>query len=484
MGAAVSRGGVRARGAARGDLARRLPLVLLGLFAAAAVVGWASFSTFPQYDTLYAFLWAREIWDGGVPGFDAYRAPTQHPLLFPVALVLAPLGDAGLRAFVLLDVLSFVALVAAVWRLGRVAAGLLGAALAAALIASRLNLPLLAAIGFLDIPYCALIAWACVLEVERPRRGAPVLVLLTLAGLLRPEAWLLAGLYALWMGWRWVPAAFVAPMIWCLVDLAVTGDPLFSLLHTDGLALELQRERPIETLPWLSVKLLAEILKWPVLALAVAGLGLALWRRRSDLVVVAALIPVTLASYFVIATGGLPTVYRYLLVAAIGLAVFAAYALGGWTTASGALRTRWAVASAVLLVGGAAYTLLNTSPTTVVAKLEQRERTRDQLRDLLSRRAFKRVAACGPITVPNHKLVPEIRWLLDLPERRVRARSDRTLDVQRSGAAIIIERRIERRPALDVGEVPRDGGRALQQPPPGFELLGGNRSFALYGACP
>ena len=467
------------------------PAFLL-LFAAAAIVGWASYSTFPQYDSLYAFVWAREIWDGTVPGFDAYRAPTQHPLLFPFALALAPFGDDGLRVFVLLDVLSFVALVAAVWRLGRAAAGMLGAVLAAALIASRLNLPLLASIGFLDIPYCALIAWACVLEVERPRRGGPVFSLLALAGMLRPEAWLLAGLYALWMGWRadwpsrvrYLALAAIAPVVWSLVDLVVTGDPLFSLLHTDGLALELQRERPLETLPWLSVRLLAEILKWPVLVLGVAGLALAAWRRRLDLAAVAALIPVTLATYFVIATGGLPTVYRYLLVAAIALAVFAAYALAGWTTVEGRGRTWWAAASVVLLVGGAAFTVLNTSPEKVRAELRTRERIRADLRDLVSSEQFKRAAACGPITVPNHKLVPEIRWMLDLPEGRVRARSDRTLGVQSAGAAIVIERRIERRPALDIGEVPRDGGRAIQQPPPGFDLLGGNRSFAVYGACP
>jgi hypothetical protein len=473
---------------------RFLNWAALGLFTLAAVVGWASFSTYPQYDSLYAFVWAREIWDGGLPGFDAYRAPTEHPLLLPVGLALAPFGDAGLRAFVLVDVLSFVALVAAVWRLGRAAAGVLGAVLAAALIASRLNFSLLAAIGFLDIPYCALIAWACVLAVEHgPRRATRVFALLALAGLLRPEAWLLAGLFAVWCGWRaswaerirFAALAAIAPVLWSLVDLVVTGDPLFSLLHTDGLALELQRERPLSSLPWLSVRLLAEVLKWPVLVLGVTGIGVAVWRGRRDLAVVAALIPVTLFTYFVIASGGLPTVYRYLLVAAIALAVFAAYALAGWTGLErGRLRTGWALLSVLLLLGGAAFTVLNTSPKKVVRELEQRERIRADLRDLLAREQFKRVAACGPITVPNHKLVPEIRWLLDLPDGRVRARSDRTLGVQRSGAAIVIERRIERRPALDIGEVPRDGGRAIQQPPPGFELLGGNRSFAIYGACP
>ena len=86
-----------------------------------------------------------------------------------------------------------VALVAAVWRLGRAAAGLLGGVLAAALIASRLNLPLLASIGFLDIPYCALIAWAWCSRSSARGAAGRCWCCSALAGLLRPEAWLLAG---------------------------------------------------------------------------------------------------------------------------------------------------------------------------------------------------------------------------------------------------------------------------------------------------
>ena len=41
----------------------------------------------------------------------------------------------------------------------------------------------------------ALVVWAATLEATRPRRGVPVLVLLALAGMLRPEAWFLAAMY-------------------------------------------------------------------------------------------------------------------------------------------------------------------------------------------------------------------------------------------------------------------------------------------------
>ena len=40
---------------------------------------------------------------------------------------------------------------------------------------------------------------AVLVEVRRPRAGAPVLALLALAGLLRPEAWVFSGLYWLYI---------------------------------------------------------------------------------------------------------------------------------------------------------------------------------------------------------------------------------------------------------------------------------------------
>jgi hypothetical protein len=283
------------------------------VYAVAAVVASLAFPTQPNYDSLTALLWARElVEDGVVPAFDAYRAPTQHPLLLAFGVLAAPLGDDAARLWVLLCVLSMPALAAAMWRLGAAAAGLLAGALAAALAASRLNLSLLAAIGFLDIPYCALVAWAAALEAERPRRGGVVWVLLALAGSLRPEGWVLAAVYAVWVGWpldlagrlRCAALAAVAPACWALIDLAVTGNPVFSLVYTDGSAAELQRERPLSSLPWLMVRLLAEVVKWPVIAAAVAGAALAVALGRRELRVPAALVAITCPTYLVIATAG------------------------------------------------------------------------------------------------------------------------------------------------------------------------------------
>ena len=74
---------------------------------------------------------------------------------------------------------------------GRVAFTPLIGAIAALLLLTRFDFAFLAARGYIDVPYMALVVWAAVMEATRPRRGWPVFLLLGLAGLLRPEAWIL-----------------------------------------------------------------------------------------------------------------------------------------------------------------------------------------------------------------------------------------------------------------------------------------------------
>ena len=67
---------------------------------------------------------------------------------------------------------------------------------------------------------------------------------------MRPEAWLLAGLYFLWMSWdatwperfRYAALTAIGPVLWALTDFVVTGDPL-SLNSTQDLAEELRRQK-------------------------------------------------------------------------------------------------------------------------------------------------------------------------------------------------------------------------------------------------
>ena len=77
-----------------------------------------------------------------------------------------------------------------------------------------------------------------------------MLLLLAAAGMLRPEAWVLAGLTG--CGWcrahlaaasELRGAAALGPLVWTVTDFVVTGDPLFSLLYTSGSAEDLGRQR-------------------------------------------------------------------------------------------------------------------------------------------------------------------------------------------------------------------------------------------------
>src|SRR6185503_1213823 len=122
-----------------------------------------------------------------------------------------------------------------------------------------------------------------------------VMALLAVAGLLRPEAWVLAGAYWLWCVWppslsvaRLRPdllvLAVAAPVLWALVDLWDTGDPLFSLHATSDLADELNRNRGLADVPGSFVSFVVDAARPPVALAALAGVVLA-WRlggvRRS-----------------------------------------------------------------------------------------------------------------------------------------------------------------------------------------------------------
>ena len=179
---------------------------------------------------------------------------------------------------------SFLWLVAGVYQLGRVAFTPLVGAIAALLLLTRFDFAFLAARGYIDIPYMAM---SCGPRRSRPSGRAaarPSSLLLAAAGLLRPEAWLLAAFY--WLlgalgrrGWasasstrRWPRSA---RSLWAATDFAVTGDPLFSLHYTSSSAEELGRQLPLSELPSAIPAFFANLVKLPVLVAAVLGLAIA-----------------------------------------------------------------------------------------------------------------------------------------------------------------------------------------------------------------
>jgi 4-amino-4-deoxy-L-arabinose transferase-like glycosyltransferase len=401
------------------------------------------------------------------------------------------MGHHGDRAIIAVTVASFVALVIAMYRLGRAVATPLVGWLAAGLTLTRLDFAYFAAIGYVDIAYLACVFWAAALEAERPRRGGVVWLLLAVSGLLRPEGWLLAGVYALWLGarasWparlRYAACAAVAPVLWSLTDLAATGDPLYSFTYTDRSAEALGRGRSFSSLPGLGLRYLSELVKPPVLVAAFAGAVIA-WRvRNRRLVLVGILFLCGILSWYVIAGRGLATVYRYMGVAALAAIVLAAFGLGGFSTtpSRSPWRRAWAAGSALVLASGIVFTATHLSTATIREDLELRHDARNRLAALLREPAVATWRRCGPFSTPNQKLMPDIRSILSLPDEAVIARSD-PRPTPRPGVVIFVTGALVDHPGYgpltQKGDSPR-----INVPGRRLRWIAGNDLYSAYTRC-
>src|SRR5579863_6895686 len=75
---------------------------------------------FVNYDTLYSLVWGQQLARGQTPTYGAPLAPTPHPLLELLGLILAPLGyAASLAVVVAVAYLALAALGYLCFELGR-----------------------------------------------------------------------------------------------------------------------------------------------------------------------------------------------------------------------------------------------------------------------------------------------------------------------------------------------------------------------------
>jgi hypothetical protein len=473
---------------------RRRTLAAAAL-ALAALVLFVAVPAYSAFDSIYSLVWGQELLHGELPSFDAYRAPTQHPLWVALTTVFAAFGEDGSRAVVGVCVAGFVALVIGGFRFANALFGEIVGWIFALLLLSRLDYGFLAARGYIDVPFLALIVWAAALEAERPRRGTAVFALLFCAGLLRPEAWLLSGAYALYLMWAerrlprvgevaWVLAA---PVIWTGSDWLVTGDPLYSSNYTTRSALSLGRRVPAGQLPERIAHFMNDLTKPPVLAAGMAGIGLsfALVRPRSKLALPSFLFLFGIATFLALSIRGFAVINRYLVISALALTLFAAFTLGGWT----ALRTRgrrlWAAGSLLVIVLGGVWTLSRFNFEHVRWELRSRQIVHADMVNLLNDPAVVAARRCGPVTVPNHKLVPDIRYLIDAGEADVlpRTRLPRAGQETR-GVALFVTggRRFLTHPAYGPFDQLHDNP-LIQVPGPGFKLVARGRYLAAYVNC-
>ncbi len=469
---------------------------------AGALIGYFAFPTYPTYDSFYALLWGRDLLHLHLPDFRVYRGPTEHPLAIAFGMFCSIFGQGGARLMVLGSIASFVAAVTGMYRLGRLCFGPVVGLVAALLLLSRFFVENLAAQGYLDISYVALIVWAIVLEVERPRRGTPVFLTLAAAGLLRPDAWVLSGAYWLWCAWpadnrtrlKYLAMAAIAPVVWAALDALVTGNPLYSLTATAGLAAELERTQGFTSVIGSVWSYGERIDKLPVLLGGLVGVALSVWmaprRARVPLATLLLLAGVYLAEGAV----GASVVDRYLVGAATVLLLFCAVTVGGWAMLEPGswVRGVWIVAALALVAYGGASVVSTLSLSSLRTTLAEHEDFHEGLAAALQSPAVKaQLRRCPLLSLPDNKLIPDARWILDsVGQHDIVARSQARADVEHRshvledrigagsvavyplGSAVFVDA------IVDVGDDPRD-----QVPPRGFRRIYTSRFYAVYANC-
>jgi hypothetical protein len=476
---------------------------------------------FPNYDTIYALVWGRELAHGVSPDYGAALAPTPHPLTDLIGLVTTPLGDGAITVTMIVAYASLGLIGYFVYRLGSLWFDRWIGAVAAAIVLTRAPFLSNGLRAYIDLPYIAFCLAALTIEAKRPRAGWPVLALLIPAGLLRPEAWLFAGVYWLYLafaidrdrlmgrkyahmegnrpivkifGWelRWrgeqsggalawlAVLAAAGPLLWVLFDAITAGDPLYSWTGTKETVETLERQTGPVDLVLYGPRRLGEVLQWPGMIGAFGGvvLGLAFMRRRSALGVVA--VALALGAFALLACGGLAILPRYTMLAAAVLAIFVGVAMLGWRLLEPGhpWRRRWQVFAGLVALMFLAW-LPNQwdLDSRVDTDLTNQARIESDLTDLVDAGAFEPL--CGPIAVPNHRAIPRLAFGLDVkPTQIVSASEEEIPDRGYFVAAandFVIHNFI-----LD----PNDPTDFSLDVPPGFKPVAENESWKVYRRCP
>jgi hypothetical protein len=402
---------------------------------AAGLFGLAIFlirPTFPNYDSYYDLVWGKALAHGHLPDYDVLRSPTPHPLAEAVAAFLTLFGGAADRIFVLITIASFVGLLVCVFRITQILFSTLIAAVAVLILLTRTDLDFYAMRAVVDIPFLLLVFWAALLELERPRRGWPVLVLLGLAGLLRPEAWVFAGCYWLWLAPKlsrrdlivYAVLVAAAPLIWVASDWIITGHPLHSLTSTRDVAGQFGRQRSVPK----AISLIPSYLgaNEEIVNVLAGGIGclLGAYLLRKRVALPAALFAIGLGLFLLIAAAGLSVIPRYLAVPSILLNVGVAVALFGWTLVRDQPARRVAIGVAVLslvLVGWRSVDWFNDLRKLHGQTLFVKHQHQDLKGILQNPAVAPLLGRCGPITVPTHSAIPVLEYETGLPKSAIQA---------------------------------------------------------------
>ena len=486
---------------------------------------------FPNYDTIYALVWGRELGEGLDPDRGAALPPTPHPLAELFGLLTSPLNSGAIDLTMVVAYISLGLVGYLVYRLGSLWFDRPIGAVAALIVLTRAPFLSNGLRAYVDLPYIALVLGALAIESSRPRAGWPVLALLIPAGLLRPEAWLFSLAYLAclaldlnqlfkgrgslgkapdeervgvplepadtqrrglirprFVGARGTPTrsaamlialALAAPVLWALYDWITAGSPTYSFTGTRETVETLGRHTGPADLILYGPRALGEVMQWPGMIGALGGvvLGFLFLRRRSEIGIAAGVL--ALGAFAVLAGAGLAIIARYTMLAGAILAIFVALALLGWRLLdqSHPWRRAWQAFAAVVLLmfvvwAPNQYDLLSQVDT----DLTNQGRIESDLGDLADSGAFEPL--CLPVSVPNHRAVPRLAFDLGVRPSHIISSSEQRqprrgyfLD---PASPFVIHNFV-----LD----PNDPSRFTTKVPQGFHPVARNESWRLYRHC-
>ena len=376
--------------------------------------------------TLGYDAWAWTVWGRQLAHLDL--ATTAGPSFKPLpVLALAPLSLLGAATPVvwmgLMRAAAVLSLLLA-YRLGSRLAGPLAGAVAALSLALSADLYRTALLGSAEPVLIALTLGAADRHLAGRRDWA--LVLVALAGLIRPEAWVLLGAYGVfvWLrepGLRPLVAAAVVlpPALWLGLDWVGSGDPLHAsstaTSATEGSAANAK-------VPALEVvRRAADAVIVPTLILAAVGVALAARRRDRPVLSLAGLALGWIAVVAIMAEVGFTGTRRYLAAPAAALCVVAGVGLVWLLDAVRERRARIAVGAAVAVLALVPALLRARQDARMLSVARSQANQRDELLRAIDR-AGGRAAVLRPgRPAINPWLQTALAWELDVPLSGVQA---------------------------------------------------------------
>jgi hypothetical protein len=227
---------------------------------------------------------------------------------------------------------------------------------------------------------------------------------------------------------------------------------------------------------------LIKLAKFPVVIAGAIGVVLAVVLTPRRAVMPLVLFVVGVGTFALVGLAGLSVIDRYLLVPSLCVMVFAAVFIAGWTMLEPRTgwRRLWATGAAALLIFGVVFTATRVNLTQLRNELRFRGDAHVALEQVLRDPEVARALRCGPVYVPNHKLIPDVRWILDRSRSGVLARSSADVGEPRRGVTILVHNR----PAIFLQAFVTDNDETADNlPPAGFERAATSQYYAAYVRC-